>query len=41
MCQVGSSFDYAYVMDTGRIVMEGESKELLKNPEIKKAYLGI
>ncbi len=33
--------DYAYVMDTGRIVMEGESKELLKNPEVKKAYLGI
>lgn len=33
--------DYAYVMDTGRVVMEGESGDLLKNPEVKKAYLGI
>lgn len=33
--------DYAYVMDTGRIVMEGESSDLLKNQDIKKAYLGI
>ncbi|MEN8153326.1 MAG: ABC transporter ATP-binding protein [Acidobacteriota bacterium] len=33
--------DYAYVMDTGRIVLEGDSGDLLKNPEVKKAYLGI
>jgi len=31
----------AYVIEHGRIVMSGESKELLKNPEVKKAYLGI
>ncbi|MBC7357506.1 MAG: ABC transporter ATP-binding protein [Desulfacinum sp.] len=30
----------AYVMETGRIVMEGPARELVENPEIKKAYLG-
>ena len=30
----------AYVLETGRIVMEGPSKELLNNDEVKKAYLG-
>lgn len=30
----------AYVLQTGKIVMEGESKELLHNPEIEAAYLG-
>ena len=33
--------DYAYVLDTGRIAMEGLSKQLLQNPEIKKVYLGM
>jgi len=32
---------YAYIMDTGRIVKEGESKKLLDDPEIKDIYLGI
>jgi len=30
----------AYVMEAGRIVMEGPSGDLAKNPEIQKAYLG-
>lgn len=30
----------AYVMETGRIVMEGAASELSKNPEIQRAYLG-
>lgn len=30
----------AYVIQTGEIVMEGESKDLLHNPEIEAAYLG-
>lgn len=30
----------AYVLETGRIVMEGPAHELAQNPEIKKAYLG-
>jgi len=29
-----------YVLDTGEIVAEGTSAELLENPEVKKAYLG-
>jgi len=29
-----------YVLDTGTIVAEGTSEELLGNPEVKKAYLG-
>lgn len=32
--------DRCYVMETGRIVMEGSGEELLNAPEIKKAYLG-
>lgn len=30
----------AYVMETGRITMQGEGKKLLANDEIRKAYLG-
>jgi ABC-type branched-subunit amino acid transport system ATPase component len=33
--------DRAYVMEQGRIVMEGESRNLLKNEHVKVAYLGI
>jgi branched-chain amino acid transport system ATP-binding protein len=29
-----------YVLENGNIVVEGSSKELLTNPEVKKAYLG-
>ena len=29
-----------YVLDTGNIVAEGTSEELLDNPDVKKAYLG-
>jgi len=29
-----------YVMETGTLVLEGPSKDLLENPEVKKAYLG-
>jgi branched-chain amino acid transport system ATP-binding protein len=32
--------DRAYVLETGRIVMEGPSKELATDPRIKEAYLG-
>jgi len=31
----------AYVMEEGRIVAEGSPQELLRRPEIQKAYLGI
>ncbi len=29
-----------YVIETGRLVLEGRSDELLENAEVKKAYLG-
>lgn len=32
--------DRAYVLETGKIVMEGKASELLDNEDIKKAYLG-
>ena len=31
----------AYVLEEGRIVMEGMASELLARPEVRKAYLGI
>lgn len=32
--------DYAYVMETGRIVMEGPAQEVANNPDVMAAYLG-
>jgi branched-chain amino acid transport system ATP-binding protein len=31
----------AYVLETGRIVLEGSAKEVQDNPQVKSAYLGI
>jgi branched-chain amino acid transport system ATP-binding protein len=31
----------AYVLEEGRIVMQGQASELMERPEIKKAYLGL
>jgi len=33
--------DRGYVLETGRIVTSGSSQDLLNNPEVRKAYLGI
>jgi branched-chain amino acid transport system ATP-binding protein len=32
--------DYAMLLETGRIVLEGTGEELLANPKVKQAYLG-
>ena len=32
--------DYAYVMETGKIVMEGPAQEVAANPDVMAAYLG-
>ena len=32
--------DRAYELETGRITMEGDAKELLNNEQVRKAYLG-
>ena len=31
----------AYVLETGRIALEGPSEQLLDNPQVQKAYLGV
>jgi branched-chain amino acid transport system ATP-binding protein len=33
--------DHAYVMETGRIVLDGPAVDLRRNPEIKEFYLGL
>jgi branched-chain amino acid transport system ATP-binding protein len=35
------SCDRGYVLETGRVVLEGTHEELLSNDRIRKAYLGI
>ena len=32
--------DYAYVLENGKIVMEGDAKNMIGNDEIRKKYLG-
>src|SRR4051812_20337869 len=32
--------DRGYVMETGRIVLEGSARELLRDPQVQRAYLG-
>ncbi len=32
--------DYAYVLETGNVTLEGTGQELLNNEQVKKAYLG-
>lgn len=32
--------DYAYVMETGKIVLEGPAAEVAQNPQVMAAYLG-
>ncbi len=33
--------DRAYVLENGRIIMSGRGKELMEDPHVKEAYLGI
>ncbi|MBM4274258.1 MAG: ABC transporter ATP-binding protein [Deltaproteobacteria bacterium] len=33
--------DYAYVLAQGKIWLEGEARQMMKNDEIRQAYLGI
>ncbi|MBQ9407555.1 MAG: ABC transporter ATP-binding protein [Desulfovibrio sp.] len=32
--------NYAYILEVGRVVLEGSGRELLANPKVKEAYLG-
>ena len=33
--------DYAYVLETGKITLAGPGRELLENPRVQEAYLGV
>jgi branched-chain amino acid transport system ATP-binding protein len=33
--------DRGYVLETGSVVLEGSAAELLRNPEVRRAYLGL
>jgi len=33
--------DYAYVLEKGRVVQSGAGRELLNDPKVKEAYLGL
>ena len=33
--------DYAYIMENGRIVLEGEPKTLKENADVREFYLGL
>lgn len=33
--------DRSYVLENGQILISGMGKELLNNPEVKNAYLGV
>ncbi|MBX3634491.1 MAG: ABC transporter ATP-binding protein [Rubrivivax sp.] len=33
--------DRGYVMETGRIVLEGPAQQLLRDPQVREAYLGL
>jgi branched-chain amino acid transport system ATP-binding protein len=33
--------DRAYILQTGRVLMQGKSAELMDNPDVRKAYLGL
>ena len=33
--------EYAYIMESGKIVLEGPSKELQNNPDVKEFYMGM
>jgi branched-chain amino acid transport system ATP-binding protein len=33
--------DRAYVLETGRVTLEGSCRELVNDEHVKKAYLGL
>jgi branched-chain amino acid transport system ATP-binding protein len=33
--------DHGYIMEQGRIVLDGPARELAENPDVKEFYLGI
>ena len=41
LVQALSVANRAYVLETGKLVMQGQANELMDNPDIQRAYLGL
>lgn len=39
--QISKIIDWAYIMEHRQVTISGEIKEIINNPEVKKAYLGM
>ena len=35
------SVEYGYIMENGRVVLDGEAKDLLDNADVREFYLGL
>ena len=33
--------DRAYILQTGRVLMQGSASDIMGNPDVRKAYLGL
>jgi branched-chain amino acid transport system ATP-binding protein len=33
--------DYGYILENGRVVMDGEAEDLRENEDVKEFYLGL
>jgi branched-chain amino acid transport system ATP-binding protein len=33
--------DRAYILQTGRVLMQGKASDIMGNPDVRKAYLGL
>ena len=33
--------EYGYILETGRVVMDGDAKSLRENEDVKEFYLGL
>jgi branched-chain amino acid transport system ATP-binding protein len=41
MAEVLEIADRAYILQTGRLLMQGPAAEIRTNPDVRKAYLGL
>ncbi|QUS42273.1 ABC transporter ATP-binding protein [Tardiphaga alba] len=41
MAEVLEIADRAYILQTGRVLMQGKASEIASNPDVRKAYLGL
>jgi len=41
MAEVLEIADRAYILQTGRVLMQGPAADIRTNPDVRKAYLGL